>query len=74
MTHHDHNQPHPRPLRLSKGGDARGGGPILDRTTGLDACFDRKSPHYNFTKQCEYEVRFGANAADAARRKSGGGR
>lgn len=57
---------------LSQGANARGGGYNAARGPD-DSCF-RPGPDFNFTKQLAFEQTHGAAAADAARKRYGGGR
>lgn len=59
---------------LSQGGGVSSRGAGLDLHRGpSDECF-RPGPTFNFTKQLAFEHAHGAAAADAARRRYGGGR
>ncbi|MCC7389395.1 MAG: hypothetical protein IT431_11565 [Phycisphaerales bacterium] len=57
---------------VSQGANARGAGYNPSRGAD-DSCF-RPGPGFNFTQQLAFEHRYGAAAADAARRKYGGAR
>src|SRR5690606_30462685 len=60
------------PLSQGGGMSGRGTGHLAARGPN-DECF-RPGPGFNFTKQLAFEQAHGAAAADAARRKYGGGR